>query len=110
MESSKSLYDRNLPLNSKRGRVDLGAENARNGGGDPQKRSKPNVNPWNYKPYTNRYYEILETRKKLPAWEARDQLTDLVKKHQCIILQGETGSGKTTQIPQFLLEAGYATG
>jgi HrpA-like RNA helicase len=40
----------------------------------------------------------------LPAWEAKEQLFLLMKQHQCIILQGETGSGKTTQVPQFLLE------
>jgi len=50
----------------------------------------------------------LEKRKELPAWNARQQVIDLVKKYQVIILQGETGSGKTTQVPQFLLEAGLA--
>ena len=32
-----------------------------------------------------------------------------MKKNQCTILVGETGSGKTTQMPQFILDAGYAT-
>lgn len=46
----------------------------------------------------------------LPAWEAKEQLNLLLDEHQVIILQGETGSGKTTQIPQFLLESGYLEG
>lgn len=71
------------------------------------KKTKENINFWNNKPYSQRYYEILSKRKKLPAWEAREQLSLLLKEHQVIILQGETGSGKTTQIPQFLLESGY---
>lgn len=37
---------------------------------------------------------------------ARQQVLDLVNEYQVMILQGETGSGKTTQVPQFLLEAG----
>lgn len=32
----------------------------------------------------------------------------MLAEYQTIILVGETGSGKTTQIPQFLIEAGYA--
>lgn len=71
------------------------------------KKTKSNINTWTNKTYSQRYYEILEKRKKLPAWEAREQLYFLLKEHQVIILQGETGSGKTTQIPQFLLESGY---
>ena len=70
-------------------------------------KSFSNFNPFNYKEYSKNYYSILENRKKLPAWEARSHLIQLVKEHQILILQGETGSGKTTQIPQFLVEAGY---
>ena len=66
-----------------------------------------NINQFNYKEYCKNYYLILENRKKLPAWDARSHLIQLVKEHQILILQGETGSGKTTQIPQFLVEAGY---
>ena len=62
----------------------------------------------NGQPYSQRYFKILKTRKKLPAWEAKEQFLKLMKKHQILVLQGETGSGKTTQIPQFLVEAGYA--
>ena len=58
--------------------------------------------------YSARYYKILKTRKTLPAWDAKKQFLKLIKKHQCVVLEGETGSGKTTQIPQFLVEGGYA--
>lgn len=58
-------------------------------------------------PYSKRYYEILEKRRKLPAWEARKEFLKLVKRNPAVVLVGETGSGKTTQLPQFLLEAGY---
>ena len=63
----------------------------------------PYTNPFNQKAYSQRYQEILTKRKTLPAWEAREPLIELLKKHQVVVLQGETGSGKTTQVPQFLL-------
>jgi pre-mRNA-splicing factor ATP-dependent RNA helicase DHX15/PRP43 len=65
----------------------------------------PNVriNPWTGNPYSDRYYEILRKRQQLPVYEFREELINKVKNHQCIIIEGETGSGKTTQVPQFLL-------
>jgi pre-mRNA-splicing factor ATP-dependent RNA helicase DHX15/PRP43 len=60
-------------------------------------------NPWTLRPYSDRYYEILRKRQQLPVYEFHDELIQKVKSHQCIIIEGETGSGKTTQVPQFLL-------
>lgn len=48
-----------------------------------------------------------ETRKSLPIFAFRDDLLAAIKEYQVIIVVGETGSGKTTQIPQYLYEAGY---
>jgi pre-mRNA-splicing factor ATP-dependent RNA helicase DHX16 len=48
-----------------------------------------------------------ETRKSLPIYQFRDQIIQAVQDHQVLIIVGETGSGKTTQIPQYLHEAGY---
>ena len=60
-------------------------------------------NPWTGYDYSSRYYDILEKRKKLPVYEFKDELEQKVRDNQVIIVEGETGSGKTTQIPQFLL-------
>ncbi len=53
---------------------------------------------------------IEETRKSLPIYSFRDQLLAAVAEYQVLIIVGETGSGKTTQIPQYLHEAGYTKG
>ncbi|KIX93137.1 uncharacterized protein Z520_11194 [Fonsecaea multimorphosa CBS 102226] len=53
---------------------------------------------------------IEETRKSLPIYQFRDQIIQAVKDHQVLIIVGETGSGKTTQLPQYLHEAGFTKG
>lgn len=51
---------------------------------------------------------IEEGRKNLPMYKYRDELLNALKEYQVIIVVAETGSGKTTQIPQYLHEAGYS--
>ena len=63
------------------------------------------INPYSGRPFTAKYWEILQQRQKLPVWEQRQDFIDMVKKNQTIVLVGETGSGKTTQIPSLMLEA-----
>ncbi|KAK0755007.1 P-loop containing nucleoside triphosphate hydrolase protein [Schizothecium vesticola] len=53
---------------------------------------------------------IQEVRKSLPVYAYKDAFLDAIKDHQVLILVGETGSGKTTQIPQYLHEAGFTEG
>ncbi|KAK7411357.1 hypothetical protein VNO78_02790 [Psophocarpus tetragonolobus] len=50
---------------------------------------------------------LQEERKRLPMYPYRDELLKAVHDHQVLVIVGETGSGKTTQIPQYLHEAGY---
>ena len=66
----------------------------------------PGINPLTNRPYSQRYFQILEGRKKLPVWEQRAEFFEMVKKNQTLVFVGETGSGKTTQIPAFMLETG----
>ncbi|RKF77229.1 putative ATP-dependent RNA helicase ucp12 [Golovinomyces cichoracearum] len=49
----------------------------------------------------------LEQRKKLPAWEMKEAIIDTISSYQISIISGETGSGKSTQCPQFLLDDMY---
>lgn len=55
-------------------------------------------------PYTQKYHELYRKRITLPVFEYRADFTRLLNEHQCIVLVGETGSGKTTQIPQWCVE------
>lgn len=50
---------------------------------------------------------LQETRRSLPIFPFREDLLQAIADHQILIIEGETGSGKTTQIPQYLYEAGY---
>lgn len=50
---------------------------------------------------------IREQRESLPIFQFRDALLEAVRTNQVLVVIGETGSGKTTQIPQYLAEAGY---
>ena len=55
-----------------------------------------------------KFEKIKAGRKKLPVFPYREEFLAAVKEHQILILVGETGSGKTTQIPQYLHEVGYS--
>lgn len=56
------------------------------------------INRWNGRPYSQRYYEILEKRRTLPVWHQKEEFFQALKANQTLILVGETGSGKTTQV------------
>lgn len=51
--------------------------------------------------------ELQEARMQLPVLAEEDNIMHLIRHHSVMVLSGETGSGKTTQVPQFLYEAGF---
>ncbi|TYZ65841.1 hypothetical protein PybrP1_008088 [[Pythium] brassicae (nom. inval.)] len=60
------------------------------------------VNPLTGRMYSAHYHKLLAQRQKLPVYGFLAEIQDAIKSHQVIVIEGETGSGKTTQIPQFL--------
>lgn len=67
-------------------------------------------NPYTGRPYSKKYREILAKRVTLPVWEQKEDFLRKMSERQSLVLVGETGSGKTTQIPQFLLEMAASDG
>ncbi|XP_078362233.1 ATP-dependent DNA/RNA helicase DHX36-like isoform X2 [Oculina patagonica] len=51
-----------------------------------------------------RYTAMQEFRKRLPAYEKKEELLQLINSEQVLVISGETGCGKTTQVSQFILD------
>ena len=51
---------------------------------------------------------ILEQRQSLPIYKLKDELVKAINDNQVLIVVGETGSGKTTQMTQYMAECGFA--
>ncbi len=50
------------------------------------------------------YKAMLRFREKLPAFKKRDEILEKLEANQVVVVSGETGCGKTTQVPQFILD------
>ncbi|KAL8147578.1 hypothetical protein AgCh_005047 [Apium graveolens] len=51
-----------------------------------------------------KFKQITENRTKLPIASFRDAITSAIDSHQVVLISGETGCGKTTQVPQYVLD------
>ncbi|CCJ30662.1 unnamed protein product, partial [Pneumocystis jirovecii] len=69
--------------------------------------SNPNLKRKTFYVNLNRSKEVIESRSNLPIIAEEQQIMETIFNNLCTVVCGETGSGKTTQIPQFLFEAGF---
>ncbi|KAI3396374.1 hypothetical protein diail_12264 [Diaporthe ilicicola] len=68
-----------------------------------------NVDRKAYSVTVSRSTETQEARLKLPVVAEEQRIMEAIHDNDIVVLCGSTGSGKTTQIPQFLFEAGYGS-
>ncbi|KAF3789490.1 DExH-box ATP-dependent RNA helicase [Nymphaea thermarum] len=54
--------------------------------------------------------KMLAFRKSLPAYREKERLLSAIARNQVIVVSGETGCGKTTQLPQYILESEIESG
>lgn len=74
--------------------------------------SELEIKPSNRKAFSvhvDRSPEVLASRLALPVVREEQRIMEAIHNNPITVLCGETGSGKTTQIPQFLYEAGYGS-
>lgn len=70
-------------------------------GNQVRKALEHDINPFTKAYHTSQYRKILEVRKKLPVYSQMDQFFKMFSENQIIVMVGETGSGKTTQLVSF---------
>ncbi|CAB3985852.1 ATP-dependent RNA helicase DHX36 [Paramuricea clavata] len=64
----------------------------------------------NKEKYNQTYKQMSEFRKKLPSYEMKDKIVQLISSNQVVVISGETGCGKTTQVAQFVLDDAIVKG
>ena len=92
--AQKNNTDRGASRSNRRG-----GGNKRNQQGGKQNRPAPH----RYAPFIP---EVITYPEELPVSERRDDIMNAIRDNQVVIIAGETGSGKTTQIPKMCLELG----
>uniref|UniRef100_A0A3P9HF04 ATP-dependent DNA/RNA helicase DHX36 n=1 Tax=Oryzias latipes TaxID=8090 RepID=A0A3P9HF04_ORYLA len=56
------------------------------------------------KTFELKYKEMLKFREKLPSYSKKEDLVELINSNRVLVVSGETGCGKTTQVTQFILD------
>ncbi|KAI6248545.1 ATP-dependent RNA helicase DHX29 [Erysiphe necator] len=59
---------------------------------------------WHEKSSSHNYQTMLSSRMQLPMWEFKEKVLSTIEREQTVIICGETGCGKSTQVPSFILE------
>ena len=99
--SSRGASERNS--NASRSNRRAGANNRARKQGDNKSSQQNRPAPRRYEPFIP---EVITYPEELPVSERRDDIMNAIRDNQVVIIAGETGSGKTTQIPKMCLDLG----
>jgi HrpA-like RNA helicase len=61
------------------------------------------INPFTTKAYSANHFVLRKMAQNLPVSQQLPQLLSIIKQHNIVVVVGETGSGKTTQLPKAIL-------
>lgn len=109
-KQDQELEDGVLLHSAFRGRAAQRASKDNSDDSNPDRSGVPAFGPqfyqkiWLDKASTPRFRTMLQSRMQLPMWHFRQQVLETVEREQVVIVCGETGCGKSTQVPSFLLE------
>ena len=113
-DDGRGLAHSDLPLSGKVERVKQELESMEG------RRSKQRVRPrfdsvraraeWETRCSRTSYQDLLVTRAQLPVHQYRAEILQMIEQHPVVILCSETGSGKSTQVPGFVLEHELSAG
>lgn len=99
---NNSLSKKKLPLHYKKGESKDNRSNVNME--EIYKENREIAKRWLEKEDNDKYKRMMSGRRKLPAWQKRNEILNTVKKSQVVVISGETGCGKSTQVPQFILD------
>ena len=98
------FFEVQLPPSAKKPRIDTQVARPKQNLGHQQQHGNNDQKPSS----EDARKKLKEQRRRLPIYYGRSQMIEEVRRTDNIIIMSETGSGKTTQVPQYLFEAGLA--
>ncbi|KAI5249162.1 putative ATP-dependent RNA helicase [Aureobasidium subglaciale] len=99
---------KNLQIAESQKTVANGAQDDKGSNVESQKQEYRDNRPQN--PLAARQKNLLQVRQSLPIWSQAANIRNALLENHVLILAGETGSGKSTQVPQFLHTSAWCTG
>ena len=109
--STSALMTQSVDSIRQRGRQQSSSSLSTLGSETPQQRARKELDSRRLKEAldakrtNSKYQELISTRSNLPAFQMRDHIVSTINANQVVVVSGDTGCGKTTQVPQLVLDA-----